>query len=201
LQEQLDRLMDTVTGRLVVETCQAEIQAINEATERSCQLEVEHGSPWNYGDLWMSWNNQMFLDQNMGSQNGAVYLDGYYLTALILYYTWYFTLPFPTPYCLADCYTKGKCKDAHNNTSDVAAHNMPISQSELNGGLVSPEMYCQVEWATIDQAYIDLKLCAADAANSRFDLDLEYYSKEIYKADFDLEKIENEKCSEKYCTK
>merc|ERR1712072_483057 len=115
---------------------------------------------------------------------GAVYLDGYYLTALILYYTWYFTRPFPMHYsCLADCYTKGECKDAHYTS---------VSQSVLNGVFVSPKIYCQVEWATIDQAYIDLKLCAADSANARFNLDLEYYSKELYKADFDLEKRENE---------
>ena len=191
LQEYLDEIMATDVAKEVVQDCQTEIRAINEAGERSCRLEKEHNSPWNYGDLWIS-SIAEYKAMNKGSWNGALYLNGHYRLATILDLTMFLTEVFPPPFsCYADCYTAmgGGCE---GNTPNASTWSV-----EPDGIFVSPEMYCQIEWAALDQAYIDLKNCAADSSTN---VDSEYYSNQVYKFAFDFEKRENEKCSQAYCT-
>ena len=200
LQEYLDAIMSTDISKTVSEDCKSEINAYTESAEKSCQLERLYDSPWNYGDMWLA-STTTYKLMNDGSDNGAAYLDGHYRLATILDTTVYLSEVFPPPFtCYADCYTG--IGNGCETLLSLAPSEYSVNPQNVTTWFVEPEssispnMYCKVAWGTVDQAYIDLKVCAA---NSSLNIDSQFISNEAYALSYGFEKKENQKCSENYC--
>lgn len=207
LKGYLDNIMTFDEYKTVEERCESELKSYTEVAEKSCQLEKQYDSPLNYGDRWLlsSSVNKLLND---GSHNGAPYLDGRYRLAIMFDTTGLLKSLFPPPLtCYADCYTGiGNGCDPllslrplvyHNNDYNVTT--WFVKPEEVDD--VPPELYCNVEWGNIDQAAIDLKLCAVEALGDDSTKSEFGYASETdsYIFAYEYEKEEQKTCSENYC--
>ena len=182
------------------EKCQNEIDAFTEIADTSCYLENEYNSSWNYGDRWLA-SNSNYAYMNQGSTNGAIYMDGNYMLAVVLEETFNFTIPVMKPnMCLADCYT-GMSWNGDGNTCDALDKPAPedfnpfgLDSLFVSQSTISAEMYCNIEWASMDLAIVDIKICAAKAVGNPF-----LMTQDEYLCFLEYEKIRQQKCSEYYC--
>jgi len=203
LQQYFDtEIMEEDMYKTVSENCKNEIIAYTNSAEKSCQLEKQYNSPWNYGDRWLA-STTVYQKLNEGSDNGAPYLDGRYRLATIFDTTVWLTELFPPPLtCYADCYMESGsgnngCDSIYSlapTKYDNNPYNVTTWFVEPPGeSWITPEMYCNVAWESIDQAYVDLKICAA---KSSADVDAPY-TNDAYTLAFEYEKEEQQKCSKK----
>ena len=200
LKEYFDGIFSYEKYKIANKSCKDEIQAFTEISENSCQLENQFNATWNYGDRWLATSN-FYISLNNFDPNGAVYTDGNYLLAILFDETFNFTIPIMKPQiCLADCYT-GQSWNGENNTCDFLDAIPPEEFNPLNlenfytpQSTISTQEYCDIDWESIDQAFIELKICAAKAVGDPFLMTLEEYV-----CFFEYEKLRQKKCSEYYC--
>ena len=141
----LDEVMSTDLYIKAQAMCTAEIELYNRASGVVCLLEKESNYPYEftYNTFW----------ESGGPSNGGYYFDGDYDLATMFAQTANFTQVGNIVTCVADCYT------GMGNGCDAL-------QSEgwlINYGKIPTKEYCDMHWASIDNAYSAIKLCAARA--------------------------------------
>jgi hypothetical protein len=207
LEQYFGTIMSTDLYKTISEDCVTEINAYTQSTEKSCQLEIEYNSSFNYGSFWLA-STSVYKELNGGSDNGAAYLDGHYRLATILDTTVLLTTVFPQPkLCYADCYmgTGGRC-DSLYTLAPTEGDNNPLNVTTWfvePENFLSPQLYCNVGWEAVDQSYVDLKICAARSADIDLSKSQNVYtdtvSNDVYVLAYEAEKKSQQTCSQDYC--